>query len=75
MKDLILKLIERIRHENDSTNPKVKVSLISMIKKLEFNQEFRNYITETLIDEEFHKDFPNSYRSFPFEIITLLYDS
>jgi len=74
MKDSISKALDKIRNEFDSPRTDVKNSLKSEIKMLENNQEFRNYIRKTLKDKKFHENFPNSYRKFPFEIITFLYN-
>lgn len=38
------------------------------------NAKLRKYIVDTLRDERFHKNYPNSYRKFPFELITLFYE-
>lgn len=38
------------------------------------NTKLRRYIVDTLRDERFHKNYPNSYRKFPFVLITLFYE-
>lgn len=51
---------------------KILESMKSDIFDLESNREFRQYIRETLRSKEFHENFPYSYRSFPFSIISYL---
>lgn len=72
MDDLIFNSLDKIRKNFDSRKTEIIDSLKTEIKVLEKNQNFRNYIRETLQDVRFHENYPNSYRKFPFEIITFL---
>lgn len=72
MDDLIFNALDKIRKNSGSRKAEVIDSLQAEIKSLETNLKFRNYIRETLKDVKFHENYPNSYRKFPFEIITFL---
>ncbi len=68
----VSKILVRIRKNFATRITGVIDSLTSDIHFLEENQDFRKYIKETLKDKNFHDNYPNSYRKFPFEIITFL---
>ncbi len=72
MEQYLEKLDKKIDYELEQNSPNISESFIQEIKSLEFNQEFRDYVRKKLKEKEFHDDFPFSYRSFPFHLITIL---
>lgn len=44
------------------------------VEWFEENSNFREYISNILYDDSFNDNFPNSYRKFPFRLITILYE-